>query len=658
LARFSSSHLLKEGPNAFKMAYEAEVQQTDNVGLYVIVGVYLGLLTLIAKLAHSRKRKEIAEKGQVRAHFSGSYGSFVLMLTTFSTVYSGFTVTGIPDEAFAKGFVSLRWIGATLVIVAGMLLLYPRLRRLAVERSYTSPFDFVSDRFGTKRLRILCAICGVTPMIIYITAQMISFAAMVEGMTMQVIPKWASMIMFGLMILTLEMLGGMNSVVFTDVVQSIVMIASFLVVPFVLGAQYGFLPEMAPADCSHLVYVSPDVPNPYAVPDPCEGPNCVAAGCIKAVKPEFYDFPSRSTCCDIWFFLINMLAAPVQPHMLQRAYIAKSDFDLRFVIAAMLVAPFIAQPPGIVIGITKAVNDPAWPEIERTATAFSGLTAQLKLMGPFQYILVSVMTCSALAAIMSTADSALMGVSSVVSIDVLQGTLIPSLSNENVVRAGAVSSVCTCLIAFFLGTFLSSDQMGAIIVFQNGMLMQLLPAFGIGLYTRISERAVSTGIIVGLLSLLILVIFGNPLDGYVPVINLSAFLNFVTSGFVQAFIPGSPQKQLLDVSNIRDIMTTSREPNLVLIFLMFGIALVSAPWYSTPGEPEQMLWGVPRWGCIQVCAFIVVFLIGALCAAMWKPPRESTELKQDSQPCETEKESIQGIAAQPSVTHPEAATKC
>ena len=27
---------------------------------------------------------------QVKAHFSGSYGSFVLMLTTFSTVYSGF----------------------------------------------------------------------------------------------------------------------------------------------------------------------------------------------------------------------------------------------------------------------------------------------------------------------------------------------------------------------------------------------------------------------------------------------------------------------------------------------------------------------------------------------------------------------------------------
>lgn len=116
---------------------------------------------------------------------------------------------------------AVRWVGATLVIVAAMLLLYPRLRRLAVERRYDSPMDFISDRFGTLRLRLLCAACGIIPMIIYITAQMISFAAMVEGMTLGLIPKWLCMLVFCILILTLEMLGGMNSVVLTDVIQCI-----------------------------------------------------------------------------------------------------------------------------------------------------------------------------------------------------------------------------------------------------------------------------------------------------------------------------------------------------------------------------------------------------------------------------------------------------
>lgn len=204
----------------------------------------------------------------------------------------GFTVTGIPNEAFSKGFVSVRWVGATLVIVASMLLLYPRQDRPVIQFvankvrivrfgtkkpmvwircfsriqwssknaaflqaqafgggaqiwesnglhhglavwlvttiseiafclgdswnhaepisilcelhmsylmctvnvvSWATALSGVKDRYGTQRLRLLCALCGIIPMVIYITAQMISFAAMVEGMTLQLIPKYACM---------------------------------------------------------------------------------------------------------------------------------------------------------------------------------------------------------------------------------------------------------------------------------------------------------------------------------------------------------------------------------------------------------------------------------------------------------------------------------
>jgi hypothetical protein len=30
-------------------------------------------------------------------------------------------------------------------------------------RGYTSPQDFLNDRYGTLRLRLLCAVCGVIP---------------------------------------------------------------------------------------------------------------------------------------------------------------------------------------------------------------------------------------------------------------------------------------------------------------------------------------------------------------------------------------------------------------------------------------------------------------------------------------------------------------
>eukprot|EP00435_Cladocopium_sp_Y103_P036654 s408_g9.t1 len=564
------------------MAGRSEDQsQSGNVLLYVMVAIYVFLLMMVAKIAHSRKKRVAADEGEVKAHFGGSFGALTLFLTTFSTVYSGFTVTGIPNEAFSKGFVSVRWVGATLVIVAGMLLLYPRLRRLA-------------DRYGTRRLRLLSACCGIIPMVIYITAQMISFAAMVEGMTLQLIPKYVSMLIFCTLILTLEVLGGMNSVVLTDVVQCIVMIASFLVVGGVLAAEYGSIPEIGPADCSFLESVSKNATDAYSVPGPCVGPNCVAAGCIAAVKPEFYQFPSRSTLCDIIFFLINMLAAPLQPHMVQRAYIASSDANLRIVMAAMLLAPFVAQPPGIVIGLTKR---------------------------PFQYFLVTLMTCSCLAAIMSTADSALMGASSIVSLDIFKKTLFPSMSKKNVVRIGELNSVLVCGLAFLLGMFLSDDQMGVIIIFQNGMLMQLLPAFGFGLYLQVSERPVCAGILAGLISLVILTITGNPLDGYVPPVNVSVFVNFLVVGLMCLVAPGTGETAKLDVAQIRTLMATSREPKLVLVALMVGIALISTPWYGAVGSMDLMLWGAPRWAIIQLLSFVAIFLLGLLAALLWKPPR-------------------------------------
>eukprot|EP00928_Gymnodinium_smaydae_P001977 TRINITY_DN10703_c0_g3_i1.p1 TRINITY_DN10703_c0_g3~~TRINITY_DN10703_c0_g3_i1.p1 ORF type:complete len:652 (+),score=84.98 TRINITY_DN10703_c0_g3_i1:36-1991(+) len=609
--------------------------------LYVLVGVYLLLLVCIARVAHARKARAASSQGEVRAHFGGSFNAPLLILTTFSTVYSGFTVTGIPEEAKVRGFISLRWIGCTLVIVAGMLLLYPRLRRLAVERSYTSPNDFISDRFGSNRLRILCAVCGVVPMLIYITAQMISFAAMLEGMTFGVMPKWASLLAFCVITLGLEKLGGMNSVVLTDAVQSAVMIAAFLAIPFALGARFGFLPSIAAETCEHLEFVMPNASHTNEYPATCgaaEMSGCVPAGCVGAVKPEFYTYPAREAASDVTFFLLNMVAAPLQPHMVQRAYIAATDRDLRYVMAAMLFAPFIAQTPGIVMGLTSAAYEPSWPAVAQDATAFSAITGELMQAGWLQYLLSALMTCSTLAAIMSTADSALMGASSIVAVDIYQGVLVPSASNKAMVLAGELNSLVLCGAAYALGLVLTVDQLGSILVFQNGLLMQLLPAFGLGLFTNVREWPVTFGIVAGLISLIVCVAFGSPCAEYVPVINVAVFCNFLSVAILQALTrgteslaPGVSQgtttashkedtvgKQLT-LADIQAYMSGTREPRLALLLSMLALALLSAPWYGTPGNDEPSYLGVPRWGLVQCSAYVAIFCLGACATCQWRP---------------------------------------
>ena len=189
--------------------------------------------------------------------------------------------------------------------------------------------------------------------------------------------------------------------------------------------------------------------------------------------------------------------------------------------------------------------------------------------GPFQYFLVTLMTCSCLAAIMSTADSALMGASSIVSLDIFKKTLCPSMSKKSVVLIGDLNSVLVCGLAFLLGMFLSDDQMGVIIIFQNGMLMQLLPAFGFGLYLQVSERPVCAGILAGLISLVILTITGNPLDGYVPPVNVSVFVNFLVVGLMCLVAPGTGEGAKLNVAQISTSIWDISSPKTVRSFAEF-----------------------------------------------------------------------------------------
>ena len=55
--------------------------------------------------------------------------------------------------------------------------------------------------------------------------------------------------------------------------------------------------------------VSPNVTTPLAVPDECPfgQHGCIPAGCIAAVKPEFYEFPTRATCILDVFYVASKL---------------------------------------------------------------------------------------------------------------------------------------------------------------------------------------------------------------------------------------------------------------------------------------------------------------------------------------------------------------
>ncbi len=56
----------------------------------------------------------------VQEHYvaRGAFGPVVLTMTILATSFSGFTVVGVPADAYANGFLVLRWIGGIQVCVS------------------------------------------------------------------------------------------------------------------------------------------------------------------------------------------------------------------------------------------------------------------------------------------------------------------------------------------------------------------------------------------------------------------------------------------------------------------------------------------------------------------------------------------------------------
>jgi len=294
------------------------------------------------------------------------------------------------------------------------------------------------------------------------------------------------------------------------------------------------------------------------------------------------------------------------------------------------------------MGLTKAAFEPSWSSSSQQATAFASISDQLVARGSFQYFLAVIMTGSALSAIMSTADSVILGASSIVSIDVYKGLFNHDATTKMVVRIAELNSIVMAAIAFVLALNLSVGKMGAMIIFQNGMLMQLIPAYGMGAFSGISERAVAGGIVAGLLSLVSLVVAGNPLEQYVPSVITSVLVNFIVVFALQSLAmcseaaadrvatedagnPWSRFGEQLCPDAIAEVMSTSKEPSWPLLALMLAALLLSIPWYGQPGAAVAIRAGLPLWSCVQVLAYVAVLLLGFAAVASWQTVRTAQE---------------------------------
>ncbi len=433
-----------------------------DLSLYALGG-YLVILLLVAEVARR------ARKGRTPAdHFLAgrNLGLLVLFLTIYATTYSGNSLLGFPGEAYEHGFVWIQSTGFMISIIVMFHLLAPRLRRASTKNNFITPGDWVVHRFGGagragRWLRVAVALLMTWALANYLFAQFQAMGELTETITEGVIPHAVGVAVLAAMILVYETLGGMRAVAWTDAAQGILMFVGLgMLLIWLLGEAGG------------LGALTRD---------------------IALVRPRAVVVPdSESLARWVSTTMLLGIASVIYPQAIQRIFAARSDRALARSFALMSMMPLLTTFVVMLIGLAAIPHFKDLGVLEKDGV-MPLLLGRWAEAGPLQSALAVAVFIGALAAIMSTADSVLLSLGSVVAVDLFGR----SHSDPSTTRFGKRIAFAVTVLAVALAIRPQFD-LWRLIELKLELLIQCAPAFLLAMHWRgLDARSTLAGLLAG-----------------------------------------------------------------------------------------------------------------------------------------------------------------
>ncbi len=424
--------------------------------------VYLVVLVIVAEWAY-RARVDQSPSDHFLA--GRQLGVFVLFLTLYATAYSGNSLLGYPGEAYRRGFSWIMATGFMMSIIVAFHALVPRLRPIAVTHRFVTPGDWIRHRFGDEpgaRMTLLgVALLMTVALTNFLFAQLKAMGELAEQVTGGLLPyEWGVIGLAG-MILFYETRGGMRAVAWTDAAQGVLMLVGLaLLLGWLIGSTGG-LEDMTRS----IVEVRPDA---AAVPDARE--------------------------CANWMSTVILLglASVVYPQAIQRVYAAKSGRTLKRSLALMTFMPIATTLVVTLIGLAAIPRfaDLGDTEADRVMPLLLG---QWAAGGTVYAVAAVVVFLGALAAIMSTADSVVLSLGSLVAEDLLGRPRDDAATT----RLGKHIAFGT-MVAIAALAMMRDITLWRLIELKMELLIQCVPAFLVAIHWRgLRARPAAMGIALG-----------------------------------------------------------------------------------------------------------------------------------------------------------------
>lgn len=408
-------------------------------------------------------------KNSAEEYFLGGrrMGAFSTALSAAASGRSGGSILGHAGMGYLMG-VHAAWVGVGFCLVdfIGMKYLGPRLRRYTEKHNCITLPDFFASRFREKAELVRWLSAGIIFifMMTYLASQLLAM-----GFVFTAVMGWSST--FGILVAACTVaiycfLGGYTAVVWTDVVQAVLMILALIVLPIIGIYHVGGLNGMM------------------------EG--------IRAINPSFISvIPDGRYMWVVGIIFGTGLMQFGLIHTVTRWMSVSSIDELEKAAPINLIANTIITWGGVCIGLTGRIMVPEIAQVIGGNSEMIFFSVAGKLLPP---VVAGVAVSAVFAAVMSTADSQVMVASSSLVHDIYQKLIKKNdtLSEKQVVWGGRLSIIILMAGAFVWAMF-ATDGVFLLTIFAGAVL-----AGGVGillvvalLWKRVNASGAIAGMIVG-----------------------------------------------------------------------------------------------------------------------------------------------------------------
>ncbi len=314
-----------------------------------------------------------------------SLGSVVLFFTLIATNFSAFFFLGFAGSGYRTGisYYPLMAFGTGFAALTFYVIGY-RVWLLGKAKGLVTPPELIEECFGNQTLKLIFLAVMVVFTLPYLALQPIGAGYLLENLTGGQIPYFIGATILTLAIVFYVFIGGMKSVALTDVLQGILM--SGLMIVAVIAIAYSL------------------------------GGFTVANETAYKLEPELFSRNGADNFFtpQIWFSYLCLwsFTLPMFPQMFMRFYTPKTPTSLKVSVILYPIITIILFICPVIIGVWGHI---AFPDLVGKATD-QILPMMLSKYTPIW--ISSIVMVGALSAFMSTLDSQLLALSSILVRDI------------------------------------------------------------------------------------------------------------------------------------------------------------------------------------------------------------------------------------------------